>query len=278
MAYSAEVSRANPTAIVLLLDQSSSMADEFGGGFGPKAVEAARVVNRFLTELTLKCAKSEGILDYYEVGVIGYGRSVGNAFGPPLNNENLSPISKVGDFPLRLETVQKKEPDGAGGLVEVSFDMPLWVEPAADGMTPMRQAIGLAHSLLQPWVQAHPDSYPPTVLNVTDGEANDGDPVEAAELLKSLSTKDGAVLLFNCHVSANSDTREILYPASDDSLTDTFARQLYQMSSELPAAQIEAARSEGFKVGPKSRGFVFNAGLEDLTRFIDIGTRTSTLR
>lgn len=30
------------------------------------------------------------------------------------------------------------------------------------------------------WCDAHPDSYPPTVLHVTDGESNDGEPEEIA--------------------------------------------------------------------------------------------------
>ncbi len=117
MPYAAEISRSNPTALLILIDQSYSMSDPFGGGLGPKATEAARVVNRILTEFTIKCAKGENdIRDYFEVGVIGYGGSVGNAFGGVLGGSLLQPISKIGESPLRLDTLVHKVSDGAGGV------------------------------------------------------------------------------------------------------------------------------------------------------------------
>ena len=43
-----------------------------------------RAINRLLQNLVIKCAKGEGINDYYVIGVIGYGKQVGPAFGGPL--------------------------------------------------------------------------------------------------------------------------------------------------------------------------------------------------
>jgi hypothetical protein len=277
MAYEAEISRSNPTALVILLDQSSSMSDPMTGGQDAKAAEAARVVNRFLAELTIKCAKSEGLYDYYYVAVLGYGESVGSAFGSALAGSDLQPISRIGDSPLRLDHVKKKVPDGAGGLVEESTDMPIWVEAKADGMTPMCQALTATRNMLADWLQAHPSSYPPTVINVTDGEANDGDPTVPASSLTDLASDDGNVLLFNCHTSSKRGVT-VPFPSSSEGLIDQFAKQLFGMSSELPATQLDAAKAEGFNVMPGSRGFMFNAGLEDLIKFIDIGSRSSQLR
>lgn len=276
MAYAAQVSRGNPSAFVLLLDQSSSMSDSFSGGGASKAVEAARVVNRFLEELAIKCAKAEGIYDYYEVAVFGYGRGVASALGGSLASGEMHPVSQIADFPLRLDRVTKKVSDGAGGLVDQVVEVPVWVEPQANGMTPMCQALGQAHRLLEGWIANHADSYPPTVINITDGEANDGDPVGPAQSLQSLSTSDGSALIFNCHISSQRG-QQVYFPASDEGLVDGFARQLFEMSSVMPPIQLEAARSEGFVVSPSSRGFVFNGSVEDLIRFIDIGTR-ATLR
>ncbi len=82
MAYSAEISRVNPTCLLFLVDQSGSMSDQFGNSESSlsKADQVATIVNRFLQNLVVRCAKSEGIRDYFEVGVIGYGNSVGFAF------------------------------------------------------------------------------------------------------------------------------------------------------------------------------------------------------
>ncbi len=49
MAYTAEISRANPTCFLLLVDQSGSMAQGFGGESGKsKAEGVAEAVNRLL--------------------------------------------------------------------------------------------------------------------------------------------------------------------------------------------------------------------------------------
>jgi hypothetical protein len=45
------------------------------------------------------------------------------------------------------------------------------------------------------------------------------------------------------------------------------------MSSCLPPPMIGPARQAGLNVGPDTRGFVFNADLASVVRFLDIGTR-----
>ena len=123
MAYSVEISRANPTCFVFLLDQSTSMEDPIvAGGEGTtkrKADAVADALNRLLFELSLKCAKEEGVRDYFHVAVLGYGARIGSAFGGALAGRDLVPLSQVADNPLRVEERAKKVPDGAGGLVNV---------------------------------------------------------------------------------------------------------------------------------------------------------------
>jgi hypothetical protein len=48
---------------------------------------------------------------------------------------------------------------------------------------------------------------------------------------------------------------------------------LFRMSSSLPPRMLEEARREGFPVGETAKGFVFNADLVAVIRFLDIGTR-----
>src|SRR5258708_30613167 len=82
MPYTAELSRNNPTALIFLIDQSSSMGEPFGAQpEKPKAEGVAGSINRLLQNLVLKCAKGDGIRDYFHVGVIGYGGRVPLALG-----------------------------------------------------------------------------------------------------------------------------------------------------------------------------------------------------
>src|SRR5262249_22054446 len=102
MPYTADISRTNPTCFLFLLDQSSSMAKPFGGPAGkPKAEGLADAINRLIQNLALKCAKSEGIRDYFHVGVIGYGGAVSSALAGKLSKQFLVPISALADSPLR---------------------------------------------------------------------------------------------------------------------------------------------------------------------------------
>src|SRR4051794_37939743 len=142
MPYTAELSRSNPTALLFLIDQSSSMAEPFGAQpEKPKAQGVADGINRILQNLVLKCAKSEGIRDYFHVGVIGYGGRVHWALGGKLAGQKLVPLSSVASNPLRIEQRNRKVDDGAGGLVEQTFKLPVWLESFASGRTPMCQAI-----------------------------------------------------------------------------------------------------------------------------------------
>lgn len=81
MAYSAEISRTNPTCFLFLIDQSGSMSDPIGGQSGSrKADGVADAINKLLQNLIIKSSKSEGVRDYFHIGVIGYGADVAPVF------------------------------------------------------------------------------------------------------------------------------------------------------------------------------------------------------
>src|ERR1700680_4354827 len=156
MAYTAELSRTNPTALVFLIDQSSSMAEPFGAQPGkPKAEGVADAINRLLQNLVLKCAKGDGIRDYFHVGVIGYGARVVWALGGKLAGQKLVPISLIANNPLKVEQRTRKVDDNAGGLVEQKFKFPIWFAPVAGGRTPMCAAITEATSAVKDFIEQY---------------------------------------------------------------------------------------------------------------------------
>jgi len=266
MPYSAEISRVNPTCFLFLIDQSKSMLKLIGGGQGKTKAEAvADSINNLLYTLVLRCVKGNAVLDRFHVGVIGYGLQTGPAFGGALANRDLVPISEIAGSPLRVE----ERPDSSGGP-PVRF--PIWFEPLANGQTPMCAAFNRAHAMLSSFLVDHPRCYPPLVINLTDGEANDGNPLEPADRVRQLSSTDGNVLLFNLHVTERPGV-SIEFPDQEGQLTDKFARHLFRMSSTLPAPMWEEARQAGVNVTPSTRGFVFNADMASVIRFLNIGTQ-----
>lgn len=278
MPYQAEISRANPTSFLFLIDQSGSMEDPWAGSDGgaSKADALATIINRLFTEIVIKCSKDEGVRNYFEIAVLGYGDDVRPGLGSGFGERAFVPVSEIADAPLRVEDRQQKVSDGAGGLVEQTVKFPIWFEPRAKGGTPMRAAFSQAHGLLAGWIGAHADAFPPIVFNITDGESTDGDPAEAAAALRDLATSDGNVLLFNVHLS--SQRGKVEFPDSEDGLADKFARLLYGMSSALPPHLQQEAQAEGYRVTETARGFVFNADAPAVIQFLDIGTRPANLR
>ena len=278
MAFTAEISRTNPTCLLFLVDQSKSMNGSFGGQPGKKKSEGvADAINRLLQNLVLKCAKADGVRDYFHVGVIGYGEEVGPKLAGTSADQPLAPISAVANNPLRLEQRTRMTDDGAGGLVEQAFRFPVWFEPVAGGKTPMNEAVELAKAVLTDFIATYPDCFPPLVINLTDGKPTDANPLDAAVALKGLKSTDGNVLVFNAHLSSSS-APAVCFPSEESGLADKFARLLFRMSSILPPKLMSAARDEGYSISGPARGFVFNADLVAVIRFLDIGTRVANPR
>lgn len=277
MSYKAEISRSNPTSFIILIDQSASMREPLDSSGTTKADAVASAVNSLIASILTKCTKSDGIRDYFHVGVIGYGGyGVGPTFSGFLNKNELIPISTVGNYPLRVEKREKIVIGRDGKETKRNVNFPIWIEAKAAGVTPMCEALDLASSYLRKWLNHHPDCLPPIVFNISDGESSDGNPYRAAEELMGLKSKDGNTLLFNLFVSGIS-TQSIEYPSSEKELDDEYAKLLFAISSPLTNYMSNILSADGYKIKPNAKGFVFNADFDAIIRFLDIGTRPSKL-
>jgi hypothetical protein len=272
MSFRAEISRASPTAILFVIDQSTSMRDRLQSEKS-KSEFLADVLNKTLYTLVTTCSKADGIRDYFHVGVIAYsGLDARNGFQGALANADMHPISRIADAPLRIETRMKKAVGTNDVIVEEPTKFPIWFEPQNRGKTSMCAGLRSAHDLMRSWCSQHQASYPPTILHVTDGHPTDGNPEPLADKIKSLATEDGTCLLFNLHVDVGGALPRV-FPNDERLLHDRFGKTLFRMSSELPLHAAQAAKKKGHDVKSGARGFVFNADIEEIADFFDIGTR-----
>lgn len=279
--YSAEISRLNPTCFLFLVDHSTSMQNPLMGVPGnPKKSEfVADALNKVIQSLVVSASKDMEIRKYYQIGVIGYGFEVKSALGGDFADQDLVWIDEIYEHPLRIEDRIKKESDGAGGFIEVSTKFPVWVDPVARGQTPMCAALNKAHEILTAWVAEHPESYPPTVINLTDGEANDGDARVPAELIKSLETSDGNVTLMTVHSSSNELSRQIVFPTAITDLPDHFSKVMFEVSSPLtPKMRSTSEELMGKPVEEGARGLVYNADIAGIVQALEIGTRPALIQ
>jgi hypothetical protein len=140
----------------------------------------------------------------------------------------------------------------------------------------MQEAMSYTFNLVSDWVAQHPNSFPPIVIHVTDGEPTDGDPRDLAEAVRNLSTNDGNVLMFSLHLSKQ-DAGTIVFPNATSSLPNAYAQLLFEMSSVMPQKWYGmAAEMMGLNIAPGAKSFVYNADLSAMVRFLEIGTRQPT--
>lgn len=281
MAYEADISRANPACFLFLVDQSGSMEAPIGGSEELKMDVAANVLNRTLDEISQRCSSGDDIRNYFHIGILGYTTDPSNypkitSVLPGTTTE--SPFLQIGEVVDVAEVVEKtvKVSDGAGGLVEIDQVFPMWIEPSAEYGTPMCATLQRATYALNQWIAQNPDSYPPIVIHITDGMSTDGNPEPYGREVMNLSTNDGNVLVFNLHLS-ESPARPVQFPSLEEGLPGQFAELLFRMSSVLPQSFRDLAGTmAGISVAENARGFVYNARIEELVHFLDIGTRGTT--
>jgi hypothetical protein len=282
MPYTQEISRERKACFLFLLDQSFSMEEPLGNSSRRKCDELVTAINAWLQNMAIRATGDVGIKDWMDIGVIGYRTDqesqpiIESALQAPLASKTLVSITDIGNNPLRMDSVTQQLPDeDTGEMIEMATEMPVWVDPKAEGGTPMCHALHHTYEIVEKWINDHRQSFPPIVINITDGESQDGDPVPYAEAIQSLSTDDGNVLLFNCHLSLTAaDT--FMFPASGEVLPDALARVLFKMSSPLPESICQRAIAEGYDLQTGARGMSYNANMVELIKFLDMGTRAAT--
>lgn len=264
--------------MIVMLDQSKSMAEDWGDDGSTKADVLADTVNELLATAVVRCTSGSDVRDRFEIGLLGYRNDVvcdildESSSASPGWRLSLRPISEIAKKPLRIEDRVQTVEDRNGQMREAPYKMPIWLEPEAVGSTPMSAAFMAVIDAADRWVESHRKSFPPLVFNITDAAATDGNPEELAGQLRSLETQDGTTLLFNIHVSQSAH-RSLIFPQSDQSLSgDHYAALLYRMSSVLPASMVRAAKDAGIEAGPSSRAFAHNADPANLIEVLDVGS------
>lgn len=260
--YQEQLSTSKPGLIIIMIDHSGSMSDSYGGS--TKAKFAALAVNRVIAEIITACTVGDEIRDRCYVAAIGYGNGV-----------NLVFLDKVSELAKNTNTttVKKKVSDGAGGLVEVNEIVRIFVKDTASGGTPMAEAFQQAYQGVEKFISNNPNSFPPIVINITDGEPDSIDiAATKANKLAQLETTDGNVIVMNAHISTAS-AGKIELPGNNTGFSgNKFANFLFDISTELPDTLASRAKEVGFNVEAGARGFVFNADAETLIRILNFGS------
>lgn len=283
-AYTAQITRNTPTAFIFLVDHSGSMGRSttlFGERMS-MAEAAARIVNRQINELVLRCIKSNEVRHYYDIAVIGYGDKAYSGWNGELQGRDFVSPEELRDHPFK-KIITREEKRTRKGVVMKEVEKVQWVEARSDGhSTRLHEAFKLAQGLLEQWMETHreKDCYPPTIINITDGAFNGMGKdfvLQQANELKSMFTNDGNVILFNIHFTARKSSDEVVCPIEITELHgDRYSEDLFNMSSLLPERyNADISRCLNDNRPGRHRAMGVNADATTLIKLMDIGTPTN---
>jgi hypothetical protein len=231
-----------------------------------KAAQVATIVNSALKNLVLSATRGGEVYDYVDIAVIGYGGVGAEGVRSLLSGTTLdSPFMRLYEIAKQPRVAVVQNPDGS------SRRETTWFDPVAGGGTPMNAAFDVAVKAVGGWVQRRDNSFPPIVINITDGESTDADPSPNARDLTGLSTSHGNALLFTAYLGAGGG-KQILYPDQPPVGMSPHALGMFNVSSVVPEVLRSNAESMNVKISPRGRGFLFNASLDEVSGLVNFGT------
>lgn len=285
-AYTARVDREHPTAFIFLVDQSVSMRrlTTFNGEDMTLSEAVARIVNSQINELVERCVKNNDTRHYFDIAMIGYGQEAYSAWNGSLEGRDFVTPEEIRNNPFQKKMVREEVRTRKGVTIK-EVEKKQWMTARHDGnWTHMDKALKRAEGLLVNWMHEHHDKdcYPPTIINITDGEYNgvtDDEMLQLSNQLKSMFTNDGNVLFFNIHIVPG-HAEAVAFPATMAELNNNgYGEKLYNMSSLLPLNYNEQIRNI---FGDKQTDIRYhamgvNTGMERLVKMMKIGTLSSML-
>ena len=271
--YSAPITRQHKAAFVILLDHSGSMAEEvtFEGRRTTKSEALAEAVNALIEEIICRSHRERYVGNYFDIAIISYsGERAESLLGSGFRS--IVDVNSM-DVPSFNKHICRTLPSGKR-LYSV-VERRRWIEPKAEGLTPMGDALRMARRMVASWCRKHPESFPPIVINITDGEATDSSHEKIrtlAESIRACVTNDGATLLMNIHLAEGDHTTAptLTFPTESDRLpVNRHSQLLYDISSNLPDFYNSTISGNS---SAQHRAVCYNASLNELVGLLAIGT------
>lgn len=281
--YTAQITRNTPTAFIFMIDQSISMSRKlnYRGEYITLADAVARIVNNQINELVLRCIKTNEVRHYYDIAVIGYGHEVYSGWNGMLAERDFVSPEELKNNPFKKITVKEEKRTRKGTMIK-EIEKVQWLEPRCDGnWTHVHLAFDRAKALLDKWMMEHheKDCYPPTIINITDGQFNHAKReqiIQQANELKAMFTNDGNVLLWNIHITPG-NMEQVLLPIGKQELKgNQYSELLFDMSSLLPTRYNQAISDiRGDSMDARHVAMATNTDMSTLIQLMDIGTPTN---
>lgn len=242
-----------------------------------KAEMVAQSANLLLMEIVNRCCQGVTHKHYFDIGAIGY--SSKGAYSLLSSGRWLLSPSEMAATVKKRTKILRRSIDPNGVAISYYAGINVWIEPHSDGTTPMNEALSRVSEILHTWTTKHKNGFPPTIINITDGDMTDANREEILKkrdnILK-LGTTDGEPIIMNFHISSsNSDA--VMFPTTKEELPNE-AHLLYDLSSPLPQIYTNHIASLKNQTGVENtiyRAVSYNLPVSDLIKAMQIGTTTT---
>lgn len=280
--YNRFINRQSRAAVIVAIDSSISMQEwtMLHDTRMRKKDAAALITNFIVDELIIRSTRIGNIRDYYDIGVVQYS---GNGIEPIIADEDegmihINALHNARPQPVCYNITHREE-DGIQNTIPITLHE--WIKPKACGIAPMYEALTHIKNLVAMWCddRFNKNSFPPIVINITDGCCSDAEEEELLDMAKeiqSIGTNNGTTLFFNIQLTDDRSEycKSSLFPSMNSDIDlDNDGRTLYNMSSTLPE-EMERFIKEmtGDKCKGPYKGFARNCSICEILTFTDIGT------
>lgn len=256
----------DPGCIIFMIDQSASTRGMFHKSKNSISFEVARAVNMILDELFEANRSKDQIIPRVMIGCYCYSGITDVNWAIPDVNPNSDGLISISNLEACVNELMDDEFEKC-----ISW----FVHEKSHGATPMRVAFEKTAQIAKMFTENYPNSYPPVIINITDGFPTDCAVEELPEVvlpIMNLKTSDGASLIFNIHISLDS-TSSIFFPKFSDNLPDVNSGHLLNASSTIPSsfvAKFGEIGREKFPIHENSKCLVYNADSATLIEAIRI--------
>ena len=274
------VSSTKPWLLVVMVDGSHSMSADWGGSKRPMSGFVEQAVNQLLFDMALNYSTSgeadeSALKDRIHLRLLVYSGE-GDVDDPIPLPQGSNYLCASGDDGW----VQNYSDLHNYSLSNSTAEIPRWLEIAPNGRTPMLMAFRTARSVVEQHISDYPNSFPPVVLNISDGEPTDcGEPIDwellvsECDSIRSLGSEGSRPIICNVHLDPIGQDSPSLYPAEPPRVSGVESG-LWLASSKIPehmAPLVPGVPADADRTNER-RFFVFNSDLICFHEFLNFST------
>lgn len=217
-----------------------------------------------LAKVCMDCGTAQNPKDFFDIGMLGYGKEA-----VPVFHDAVIPLnSLIKNGPARTSQVRAKKSRTHSAQTNLQ-----WYEPVAEGPDAnMSGAYDLAADVLSDWMKRHPNSIPPLLINITDGNPATLPSAAVIEKVSAIKNRtDNPLVLLNCLITEECE-QGLFLPSYLPRTAPADARLLFDISSPLVGMLRSLKANMPAGISREARGFVYNPSVPQLDQFLEICT------